>query len=58
MSDIQALKATAKRSHARKPEDVKAAFVSERKIHECLKNRYIVQLENAFSDDSTYYLVL
>lgn len=41
---MKALKATAKQSHARKPDDIKTAYVKERKIHECLKNRYIVQL--------------
>ena len=41
---MKALKATAKHSHIKKSEDIKAAFVKERKIHECLKNRYIVQL--------------
>lgn len=34
------------------------AYKNEKSIHSSLKNRYIVKLENAFSDKINFYLVL
>jgi len=33
-------------------------YKEEKEIHQLLKNRYIVRLENAFKDQTCFYLVM
>lgn len=47
-----------KRAGLKTEEAARLSFIRERKLHESIKNRYVLQLYNTFSDENSFYLVL